>query len=225
MTPLLRPVGDWFARATVRTKVVAAVLVISTLGLLVTGLLTNAIQRGNLYDDIDRELAQEVEEFRRLAERGLDPETGEAFAGWNSFCGPPCSTTCRPPTSSSSPCTPARPPATCRRLPRPSSTTPPSTRSSAPSLPGRSTWSPRSSTPGSAASTPSSSRSTAPTPVPASTSWHARRPGSRRAHRLHAHLRPRGARGARPHRAGRVVGHRLPAAPARRARRDGARRR
>ncbi len=69
------------ARWSVRTKVVVAVLAMSTLGLLATGLLTDAIQRRIVVEQVDRDLAQEVEEFRRLAELGVDPDTGEPFTG------------------------------------------------------------------------------------------------------------------------------------------------
>lgn len=69
------------ARWSVRTKVVVAVLAMSTLGLLATGLLTDAIQRRIVVEQVDRDLAQEVEEFRRLAELGVDPDTGDPFTG------------------------------------------------------------------------------------------------------------------------------------------------
>ncbi len=71
------PLSRW----SVRTKVVVAVLAMSTLGLLATGLLTNAIQRRIVVEQVDADLAQEIEEFRRLARLGVDPRTGEPFTG------------------------------------------------------------------------------------------------------------------------------------------------
>ncbi|AEG45502.1 signal transduction histidine kinase [Isoptericola variabilis J7] len=68
-------------RWSVRTKVVVSVLAMTTLGLLATGLLTHAIQRRVVVEQVDRDLAQEVEEFRRLADLGIDPDTGEPFTG------------------------------------------------------------------------------------------------------------------------------------------------
>jgi signal transduction histidine kinase len=64
---------------TVRAKVVASVLAMTALGLLATGLLTDAIQTRTVVDGVDEDLGQEVEEFRRLAATGVDPDTGEPF--------------------------------------------------------------------------------------------------------------------------------------------------
>ncbi|WP_278235579.1 HAMP domain-containing sensor histidine kinase [Isoptericola sp. AK164] len=63
----------------VRSKVVLSVLVMSALGMAVAWVVTDAIQTRAVLDRIDSELEQEVQEFRVLAERGIDPDTGEAF--------------------------------------------------------------------------------------------------------------------------------------------------
>ena len=70
-----------FARLSVRTKVVASVLAMTALGLLATAMLTNAIQRNTVVEEVNAELDQEVAEFRRLAALGVDPDTGEPFSG------------------------------------------------------------------------------------------------------------------------------------------------
>ena len=63
----------------VRTRILASVLVMSALGLAVSGAVANAIQTQRILDGVDADLSQEVEEFRTLASRGVDPETGERF--------------------------------------------------------------------------------------------------------------------------------------------------
>jgi two-component system OmpR family sensor kinase len=64
----------------VRTKVLASVLTMTALGLLIAWVVTDAIQARGLTARIHDELDQEVEEFRVLAEQGVDPETGDPFA-------------------------------------------------------------------------------------------------------------------------------------------------
>lgn len=83
-SPPPRPRPRWrrgLARLRVRTKVVAAVLAVSALGLLAAGLLTHTIQTRVVSERVSAELDQEVAEFRRLASVGVDPETGLPFTG------------------------------------------------------------------------------------------------------------------------------------------------
>lgn len=63
----------------VRTRVLTAVLTLSALGLAVAGLTSYALQRERLDDQIDQVLTRNVEEFRNLADDGVDPETGLPF--------------------------------------------------------------------------------------------------------------------------------------------------
>jgi signal transduction histidine kinase len=63
----------------VRFKVLVSVLVMSTLGLLLAGATAFVLQDRLIDAEIDAALVQEVEEFRALAEDGVDPETGEPF--------------------------------------------------------------------------------------------------------------------------------------------------
>lgn len=63
----------------VRTRVMATVLVVATLGMLLAGLTSHLIQRQRVDSRIDAALAQEVAEFRTLAATGVDIRTGEPF--------------------------------------------------------------------------------------------------------------------------------------------------
>jgi signal transduction histidine kinase len=63
----------------VRMKVLTSVLVMSALGLLLAGATAFVLQGRLIAAEIDDSLVQEVEEFRALAENGVDPETGQPF--------------------------------------------------------------------------------------------------------------------------------------------------
>lgn len=62
----------------VRTRIIASYVVLLFLSALATVLIVRQVLVVRLDDRVDRELAQEVGEFRRLA-GGVDPVTGEAF--------------------------------------------------------------------------------------------------------------------------------------------------
>jgi signal transduction histidine kinase len=63
----------------VRTRVIAAVLVVAALGMGLAGVTSFVLQRQRVDARIDDALAQEVSEFRALAASGVDPRTGEPF--------------------------------------------------------------------------------------------------------------------------------------------------
>ncbi|MCW2134466.1 sensor histidine kinase [Arthrobacter sp. VKM Ac-2550] len=63
----------------VRTRVLAAVLALSALGLAVAGGVLFGLQRGQINQRIDDSLRRSVEEFDTLADIGIDPETGQEF--------------------------------------------------------------------------------------------------------------------------------------------------
>jgi signal transduction histidine kinase len=67
-----------FVRGGIRTRVVAAFVVLLAVALAVVALATRQVLLSHLDREIETELAQEVEEFRRLAQ-GVNPETGEPF--------------------------------------------------------------------------------------------------------------------------------------------------
>lgn len=68
-------------RPSVRARVVAVVVAVTAVGLLATGLLTHAIQTQQIMDDVSEDFDQEIRELQRLADAGIDPETGEQFRG------------------------------------------------------------------------------------------------------------------------------------------------
>ncbi len=74
-TPARRP---W--RASVRARVLGAVLALTALGILVAGGSAHLANRERADRGVEEVLSRSVEEFRRLAGEGEDPETGEPFA-------------------------------------------------------------------------------------------------------------------------------------------------
>ena len=65
---------------TIRGRVVASYVVLLAISGIVTVFIVNSVLHVRLDDEIDSALVQEAEEFRRLA-GGIDPATGEPFAG------------------------------------------------------------------------------------------------------------------------------------------------
>jgi signal transduction histidine kinase len=63
----------------VRTRVLAAVLLVTAVGMVIAGLTSHVIQQQRVDSRIDAALALEVAEFRNLAATGVDPRTGEPF--------------------------------------------------------------------------------------------------------------------------------------------------
>ncbi|GHD04121.1 sensor histidine kinase [Zhihengliuella salsuginis] len=72
----------WVAQlrgASVRTRIMVALVALSGLTLAIAGTANYLVQRGDLHAQIDDSLQREVREFRALAQTGLNPDTGEAF--------------------------------------------------------------------------------------------------------------------------------------------------
>jgi len=67
-------------RASVRVRVLGAVLLLAALGMLVAGGSAHLANRERAERSAEAALARSVEEFTRLAAEGTDPETGEPFA-------------------------------------------------------------------------------------------------------------------------------------------------
>lgn len=65
-------------RTSVRTVLLAWVLGLTTLAVLVSTGLTAVLQLAGVRERVDAALRQEVEEFRRFAQEGVDPESGGA---------------------------------------------------------------------------------------------------------------------------------------------------
>lgn len=76
--PTWRPF--WPRRVSVRTRVLAWVLAVTAAGLVVAGAAATSIQSARVDARVDAALAQEVAEFRSLAESGVDPRSGEPFS-------------------------------------------------------------------------------------------------------------------------------------------------
>ncbi|MBG6182212.1 signal transduction histidine kinase [Arthrobacter sp. CAN_A214] len=72
---ILRLAGQW----TVRSRVLGAVLVLSTLGLLVAGTAAYALERANLDAEMDGSLSRSFGELETLLDTGIDPDTGTGF--------------------------------------------------------------------------------------------------------------------------------------------------
>lgn len=62
-----------------RTRVMAAGLVVAALGMTLAGVTSYLLQRQRIDTRIDDALAQEVSEFRAFARSGVDPRTGAPF--------------------------------------------------------------------------------------------------------------------------------------------------
>lgn len=69
--------------SSVRTRVLAAMLVLSALGLLLAGATAFALQRNDLNRDMDDSLTRSFQEFQTLLATGIDPDTLEPFVEAN----------------------------------------------------------------------------------------------------------------------------------------------
>lgn len=67
------------ALRSVRTRIIASYLILLALGALVSVLVIRELLIVRLEDRIDAQLTQEVQEFRQLADEGVDPISGEPF--------------------------------------------------------------------------------------------------------------------------------------------------
>jgi len=63
----------------VRTRITAAVVLLTSLALAGSGLAAYLVQSARVDRDITQNVEQELEEFRTLQTRGIDPRTGEEF--------------------------------------------------------------------------------------------------------------------------------------------------
>jgi two-component system, OmpR family, sensor kinase len=74
-----RPVRRW-AALPVRTRVVGLLVLLTALALVLSGATAYLLQRSVMNHQIDDSLTRSVQEFRILAQEGINPETGEAFS-------------------------------------------------------------------------------------------------------------------------------------------------
>ena len=69
----------WRPIRSVRVRVLASVLLMALLGVTVAGSVVYVVQHRSIVTSVTAALQQEVQEFRTLAETGLDPQTGARF--------------------------------------------------------------------------------------------------------------------------------------------------
>jgi signal transduction histidine kinase len=74
-----RPVRRWSALP-VRTRVVGLLVLLTALALVLSGATAYLLQRTVMNNQIDDSLTRSVQEFRILAQEGVNPETGEPFS-------------------------------------------------------------------------------------------------------------------------------------------------
>ncbi|VXB60350.1 cell wall metabolism sensor histidine kinase WalK [Citricoccus sp. K5] len=72
-------VTNWSALP-VRTRVVALLVFLTAVALLLSGATAYALQRSGMARQVDDSLTRSVQEFRILAQEGIDPATGEPFS-------------------------------------------------------------------------------------------------------------------------------------------------
>ena len=70
-------------RASVRTRIVAVVAVLTALGSTTAGILVYALESARIESAVNAQVEQEIAEFRTLQQDGVDPATGEAFTSVN----------------------------------------------------------------------------------------------------------------------------------------------
>jgi len=63
----------------VRFRLTVAVALLVTSALAGAGLLVYAVETGQVHESVEREVEQELDEFQRLHDDGIDPETGKGF--------------------------------------------------------------------------------------------------------------------------------------------------
>lgn len=66
---------------TIRARMMWAMVVLASAALLTSGTIVGLIQQANISRGVDANLLRSSEELRVLAQRGVDPETGEPFSG------------------------------------------------------------------------------------------------------------------------------------------------
>ncbi|MGM7668672.1 sensor histidine kinase [Microbacterium sp. A93] len=64
----------------VRTRVIALLVLLTALALILSGATAYVLQRGSMVRQIDDSLTRSVQEFRILAQEGIDPSSGEPFS-------------------------------------------------------------------------------------------------------------------------------------------------
>ncbi|GAA4894180.1 HAMP domain-containing sensor histidine kinase [Tessaracoccus lubricantis] len=72
---------DLVARVTLRSRLIITMVLLAVLALLASGAIVAVLQHRSIHGSVDDQLLRTRDELRVLAEQGIDPETGQAFAG------------------------------------------------------------------------------------------------------------------------------------------------
>lgn len=72
---------DFVTKVTLRSRLIAAMVLLAGLALLTSGIIVALLQHQAILENIDDQLKQTRDELRVLATNGVDPDTGDAFAG------------------------------------------------------------------------------------------------------------------------------------------------
>lgn len=78
---MIAPQPDFVTKVTLRTRLILTMVLLAGLALLTSGFIVGILQHRAILEAVDRQLLQSREELRVLALEGVDPETGQAFAG------------------------------------------------------------------------------------------------------------------------------------------------
>ncbi|MDO5678424.1 MAG: HAMP domain-containing sensor histidine kinase [Propionibacteriaceae bacterium] len=72
---------DLVTKVTLRARLIMAMVLLAGLALLTSGIIVAILQHRSILEGVDEQLMQTRDELRVLAEKGVDPETGQPFAG------------------------------------------------------------------------------------------------------------------------------------------------
>ncbi|WP_054820928.1 hypothetical protein [Arthrobacter sp. JCM 19049] len=82
----------------IRAQVITGMILLVAIALATAGTAMYVLERHELNDRLDDSLIRTVEEYRVLAETGVDPQTKQASSTPRTCCTPRCSAPCRPAT-------------------------------------------------------------------------------------------------------------------------------
>lgn len=78
---MIAPQPDFVTKVTLRFRLIVAMVVLVAVALLTAGIIVGLLQRQAILESIDNQLHQTRDEVKVLATQGVDPDTGEPFAG------------------------------------------------------------------------------------------------------------------------------------------------
>ena len=75
------PQPDFVTKVTLRSRLIAAMVLLAGLALLSSGIIVALLQHQAILENVDHQLSRTRDELRVLATKGVDPDTGNPFAG------------------------------------------------------------------------------------------------------------------------------------------------